>query len=194
MTSRQLRFLRAAAVSTIATLLAAVSHTLAGGAAPHPLLITAVAAFFVPLSAAVVGGRPSRARVAAAVVLAQAAFHLIFQLLGAPAAGDAAGVGAHVHHLDLSALGPLSPAAGPDALMLSAHLVSAVLTTLLLWHGESVLRTICRWFHAAVRRAATPASAPPAPPRPLRSALLSPLDAAVTAVVSRRGPPVVVGG
>ena len=46
MTSRQLRFLRAAAVSAIATLLAAVSHTLAGGAAPHPLLIAAVATLF----------------------------------------------------------------------------------------------------------------------------------------------------
>ncbi len=87
MTSRQLRFLRAAAVSAIATLLAAVSHTLAGGAAPHPLLIAAVAVLFVPLSAAVAGGRPSRARVAVAVLLAQAAFHLLFQLLGAPTAG-----------------------------------------------------------------------------------------------------------
>ncbi|CAD5138843.1 MULTISPECIES: hypothetical protein [unclassified Microbacterium] len=194
MTSRQLRFLRAAAVSAIATLLAAVSHTLAGGAAPHPLLIAAVAVLFVPLSAAVAGGRPSRARVAVAVLLAQAAFHLLFQLLGAPTAGGASVIGTHAHHLDLGALAPLSPAPGPDTLMLSAHLACAVLTTLLLWHGESVLRAIARWFQAALRRAATPTSAPPAPPRPLRSALRSPLDAAMTVVVSRRGPPVPVGG
>ncbi|MEZ7754785.1 hypothetical protein O5Y58_04625 [Microbacterium paraoxydans] len=194
MTSRQLRFLRAAAVSAIATLLAAVSHTLAGGAAPHPLLITAVAALFVPLCAAVVGRRSSRARVAVAVILAQGAFHLLFQLLGAPTAGDAPGLGAHSHHLDLSALGPLSPVPGPGALMLSAHLVAALLTTVLLWHGESVLRTIARWFLAALRRGTVPATTPPAPPLPLRSALLPPLDVATTAVFSRRGPPVLVGG
>ena len=148
----------------------------------------------MPLSAAVVGRRSSRARVAVAVILAQGAFHLLFQLLGAPTAEEAPGLGVHSHHLDLSALGPLSPAAGPGALMLSAHLVAALLTTVLLWHGESVLRTIARWFQAALRRTATPASTPPAPPRPLRSALLPPLDVATTAVVSRRGPPVLVGG
>lgn len=194
MTSRQLRFLRAAAVSAIATLIAAVSHTLGGGAAPHPLLIAAVAALFVPLSAALVGGRSSRARVAVTVVLAQAAFHLLFQLLGAPTAGDVATPGAHAHHLDLGALGPLSPTPTLDGLMLSAHLLAALLTTLLLWHGESVLRTIARWFQAALRRAVTPAPARSAPPRPLRSALLPPLDAAMTTVVSRRGPPALLGG
>ncbi|WP_101846266.1 hypothetical protein [Zhihengliuella sp. ISTPL4] len=194
MTPRQLRFLRAAAVSAIATLLAAVSHTIGGGAAPHPLLIAAVAALFVPLSAALVGGRSSRARVAVAVFLAQAAFHLLFQLLGAPTADDATGLAAHAHHLDLSALGPLSPAPGPGALMLSAHVIAAVLTTLLLWHGESVLRTIARWFRAALRRAVASAAMTPAPPRPLRSAVLPPLDDAVTMEVSRRGPPVSVGG
>ncbi|WP_149085045.1 MULTISPECIES: hypothetical protein [Microbacterium] len=193
MNSRQLRFLRAAAVSTTATLLAAVSHTLGGGAAPHPLLIAAIAVLFVPLSAGVVGVRSSRIRVAGGVFMAQAAFHVIFQLLGAPTAGNAVAL-AHVHHLDLRALGPLSPTPALDGLMASAHVLAAVLTTLLLWHGESMLGTIARWFHAALRRIATAATALPAPPRPLRSALLPPLDAAAAAVTSRRGPPVLAGG
>ena len=194
MNSRQLRFVRAAAVSTIATLLAAVSHTIGGGAAPHPLLIAAVAVLFLPVSAALVGSRVSRIRVAGAVFAAQAAFHVLFQALGAPTAGGVAGTVGHAHHVDLSALGPLSTAPALDAAMLSAHLAAAVLTTLLLWHGESVVATIARWFHAAVRRGDVLPTVTTAPPQPLRSLPLTLRDAAVDTVLSRRGPPAVIGG
>ncbi|MGV2903535.1 hypothetical protein ACNPM4_17850, partial [Microbacterium sp. AGC62] len=73
MNARQLRLVRAAAVSSVATLLAALSHTFGGGAAPHPLLILAVATLLTPFSALLVGTRQSRGRVASAVFVAQAA-------------------------------------------------------------------------------------------------------------------------
>lgn len=77
MNARQLRLVRAAAVSSVATLLAALSHTLGGGAVPHMLLILAVATLLTPLSALLVGIRESRGRVAIAVFLGQAAFHVV---------------------------------------------------------------------------------------------------------------------
>ncbi|WP_435744143.1 hypothetical protein [Microbacterium sp. PMB16] len=190
MTSRQLRLVRAAAVSSVATLIAAVSHTLGGGAAPHPLLILAVIALLTPLSALLVGVRDSPVRVAAVVLLSQAAFHLVFQALGSPTGGSGmAGAAGHVHQIDLRMLGPVAPAAASDASMLFAHVVAAVLTTLLVWHGESLVRVVTGWVHALLRRAAPVAPADHERPVSLPSLALPAYDAAVSSAVSRRGPP-----
>lgn len=190
MTSRQLRLVRAAAVSTVATVIAAVSHTLGGGAAPRPLLILAVATVLTPLSALLVGTRRSRGRVAVAVLGSQAAFHLVFQMLGSPTGGS---VGAgHTHHLDLAALGPAAPAASPGMLMLIAHIVAALLTTLLVWHGEAVVRLVARWVVALLRGTDAVVPTEHRRPSPPHATTVPSLDAAVTAAVSRRGPPVLV--
>ena len=192
MNARQLRLVRAAAVSSVATLLAATSHTFGGGAAPHPLLILAVATLLTPLSALLVGAGQSRSRVAAAVFVGQAAFHLLFQALGSPTGADTVGTVGHVHHLDLALLGPAAPAASSGAIMLLAHAGAAAITTLLVWHGEALLRTVVRWVEAMVQRAAAIAPAEhPRPPR-LRSTLLPSFDAAVSADVLRRGPPALI--
>ena len=127
MNARQLRLVRAAAVSSVATLLAALSHTLGGGAVPHMLLILAVATLLTPLSALLVGIRESRGRVAIAVFLGQAAFHVVFQRLGSPTGTAPIAGGGHAHHLDLSALSSTAPTAAPGTLMLFAHVVAAVL-------------------------------------------------------------------
>lgn len=193
MTSRQLRLIRAAGISSVATLIAAVSHTLGGGAAPHPLLIIAVSTLLTPLCAVLVGVRPSRSRVAAAVLLSQAAFHVLFQALGAPT-GSAAVVGGHAHHVALDALGPLSPVAGVDAAMLCAHIVAAALTTVLIWHGEALLRGVAHWFQALLLRVVLGAPAEHRRPAPLRSLVVRPSAAAVSAAVFRRGPPVLARG
>ena len=190
MTSRQLRLVRAAAVSAVATLIAAISHTIGGGSAPHPLLILAVATLLTPLSALLIGVRRSRGRVAFAVLGSQAAFHLLFQALGSPT-GTTTGVG-HAHHLDLAALGPAASVTAPGTMMLFAHGVAALLTTLLVWHGESIVRVVARWVGALLRQAGPIAPVDHRRPTPLRSASLPSLDAAVTASVSRRGPPVLV--
>ncbi|WP_337003559.1 MULTISPECIES: hypothetical protein [unclassified Microbacterium] len=190
MTSRQLRLVRAAAVSAVATLIAAVSHTIGGGAAPHPLLILAVATLLTPLSALLVGARQSRGRVAFAVLGSQALFHLLFQVLGSPT-GAASNVG-HAHHLDLAALDPVAPVASPGAIMLFAHVVAALLTTLLVWHGESLVRLVARWVETLLRRSVPVAPVEHRRPSPPRATALASLDAAVTAALSRRGPPLLV--
>lgn len=187
MTSRQLRLLRAASASTVATLLAATSHTLAGGAAPHPLLVVAMAAILIPAATVLVGARPSRSRLALTVAVSQAAFHLVFQLLGSPVAGAAGG--GHDHHLDLSALGPLVASAAPDGAMLAGHVVAAALTTALMWRGESIVRQIAGWMLALLRRAIAPLRAEHERPAPLRSGVHLLVDAVTTTSVSRRGPP-----
>lgn len=189
MNARQLRLVRAAAVSSVATLLAALSHTLGGGAAPHALLLLAIATLVTPLSAVLVGVRQSRGRVAVAVFLAQGAFHVLFQLLGAPTGTTSIAGGAHSHHLDVALLGSTAPAAAPGALMLFAHVVAAVLTTILVWHAEAVVRIVARWVDALFRRASALAPAMHRRPPRLRSVTVVSFDAAVSAAVPRRGPP-----
>lgn len=194
MTTRQLRLVRAAAVSSVATLLAAVSHTLGGGSAPHPLLILAVATLLTPLCALLVGVRPSRSRVAAAVLLAQAAFHLLFQVLGSPTGSAVADTSGHAHHLDLALLGPVASVPVADAAMLGAHVIAAALTTLLIWHGEALAQAVARWFQALLLRAVLGAPVDHRRPGALRSVLLPAFDAAISRDVSRRGPPAPVRG
>lgn len=187
MTPRQLRLLRAATASSVATTLAAVSHTIAGGAAPHPLLVVAMASFLVPIAAMLIGARASRIRVATTVLVSQTLFHAAFQVLGAPTGTPI--VSGHQHHLDLSALGTAASAAAPDSVMLLGHLVAAVLTTAALWHGESMVRAVAGWVEARLRRS-IPLFRPPHE-RPASPVFALPLliDAALSSSVSRRGPP-----
>ncbi|WP_226532758.1 hypothetical protein [Microbacterium paraoxydans] len=194
MNARQLRLVRAAAVSSIATLIAGVSHTLGGGTAPHPLLILAVATLLTPLSALLVGARPSRGRVAAAVLLAQAVFHVLFQALGSPVAASSPGVLGHVHHIDLALLVSAPSASSSGAPMLAAHVVAAVLTTLLIWHGETVVRAVARWFEALLRHTVTAAPTDHRMPPGLRSLDHPVLEVAFAAAVTRRGPPALTSG
>lgn len=190
MTIRQLRLLRAAAASTVATVFAAASHTIAGGAAPHPLLVVAVASLLVPFAAALIGARASRCRVTLTVLVSQAVFHLIFQVLGAPT--GATSVSGHAHHLDLASLGPVTEAAAPDAVMIAGHAVAAALTSLLVWHGESMARAVAGWVRARLLRAAPPQRPAHSRPAPLSSRALSLLTPSLAASISRRGPPSLV--
>lgn len=189
-TTRQLRLLRAATASVVATLLAAVSHTVAGGAAPHPLLVLAISCLLVPIAALLVGSRPSRVRVALTVLVSQAVFHLAFQVLGAPS-GEAVLRG-HEHHLNLSTLEPVTVASSPDALMIASHTLAALVTTALLWNGESMIRAIAGWVLALLRHPS--AVFRPGHERPSPLASIAPLlvDTALSASVSRRGPPALV--
>ncbi len=144
----------------LATLLAALSHTLGGGAAPHALLILAIATLVTPLSAVLVGVRQSRGRVALAVFLAQGAFHVLFQLLGAPTGttsigggGGGGGGGAHSHHLDVGAsrvYGTRSGSRRTDAVRARRR---AVLTTILCGMRKRSVRIVARWVDALFRRA-----------------------------------------
>lgn len=185
MTTRQLRLLRAASASSVATLLAAVSHTFAGGAAPHPLLVLSMTVLLLPLAALLVGIKPSKARVALTVFVSQAAFHVVFQLLGAPT--DATVILGHQH--EMLPLGPVSVAALPDVAMIAGHVLAAIATTVLLWHGESLVRTIAGWMLALVRRTCSPVPADHRRPAALVSHRHPLVDATHGTAVSRRGPP-----
>ncbi len=190
MTIRQLRLLRAAAASTVATVLAAASHTIAGGAAPHPLLVLAVTALLIPAAAALIGARASRSRVALTVAVSQTAFHVVFQLLGAPTGIRA--VAGHQHHLDAASFGPVLETASPDALMIAGHVAAAVLTTALLWHGESMVLAIAGWMRARLL-VATPRVLPEHPrPAAFASSSPRPVVVALASSKSRRGPPSLV--
>ena len=186
MTSRQLRLLRAAAATSAATILAAVSHTVGGGMPPHPLLVAALSILLVPLAALLIGRRLSATRTALTVLVAQLVFHVLFQVL-AGSLTDAAPVGSHAHHV--VTLGSTVSAVAPDAPMLVSHLLAALATTMLLWHGERMLRSIAGWARARLL--------PVLPVLPVRPRLrLIPTGVSVTTsltplgtTVTRRGPP-----
>lgn len=187
MTTRQLRLLRAAAASTVATLFAAVSHTVAGGAAPHPLLVVAVTALLLPVAAVLIGVRASRRRVALTVLVSQAAFHLVFQMLGSPTGVPA--VAGHQHHLDLASLGSFAEPSAPGPVMIAGHVVAAALTSLLLWHGETIVRAVADWVRARMLRTEGVHGAEHATPAPPTSSHFRALDAGLASAISRRGPP-----
>jgi len=189
-TSRQLRLLRGAAASTVATIIAAVSHTIGGGAAPHPLLILALSVFLTPIAALMVGRRPRLIRLGAAVLLSQTVFHVLFVALNATAAPTVAGTG-HQHVL---ALLPVADAVAPDSGMLGAHLVAAMCTIVLLRRGESTLRSIGRWARAVLRvRMPRPRPGLPIPASATHTARII-VHLMRVGDVSRRGPPVLSRG
>lgn len=147
MTSRQLRLLRGATASSVATILAAVSHTVGGGAPPHPLLVVALSVFLTPVAALLVGRTLSLGKLSATVLLSQGVFHVLFVALGATLTTTGA-VSGHRHHTTLA---PLTSTVSPDAGMLDAHVLAAAVTIILLWHGERVLRGIARWVRSTLR-------------------------------------------
>ena len=153
MTSRQKRLVRGAGASAASTIIAAVSHTLGGGAAPHPLLVLALLVFLTPLAALLIGPRASLRRLSSAVLVAQSIFHVLFVALNATAAPSAIGTGHH-HTLVLPAITGASPDIAPDTGMLAAHMIAAVLTVAWLWRGENLIRAVFHWVRAVLHRRA----------------------------------------
>lgn len=190
MTSRQLRLLRGAAASSVATIIAAVSHTIGGGAAPHPLLVVALGVFLTPAAALLVGRAPSLVRLSTAVLLSQTVFHVLFVALNATATPTVAGTGHH-HTVILD---PVGETVATDAGMLGAHLVAGILTILLLARGEGMLRAIAGWVRAALRlRMPQPQADWPMPAAFARTARIF-VEAVRIGDVSRRGPPLLYRG
>lgn len=67
-------------VSWIAVLTAAVSHTVAGGPLPHPLLVLVAGLISGPIGVLLAGRRRSLGSLAAVVTGAQVLFHALFTL------------------------------------------------------------------------------------------------------------------
>lgn len=189
MTPRHVRTLRGAAATWVATIVAATSHTLAGGGAPAPLLVGVVGILAWPVGIALVGRRLSPGHVAAAVVASQVLFHVAFAIA---AGADPAAATGHLHHLVLDG-GGLGVALMPDAPMLLAHAIAAAATFLGLYGGERMLRALGRGIRAVLRRAEVAPHAPGAPIRRIAHTLTTaPLRGVVLSDLSRRGPPSLV--
>ncbi|MGI9822010.1 hypothetical protein [Agromyces sp. Marseille-Q5079] len=142
MTSRWARVARGGVIAAFATFVAALSHTLGGGAAPGALAVGLSFAFSVLLCIAVVGARLSAVRTVIAVAVAQFALHALYSVQGSAAVASPAHAGGH-HHMTVEL--PLGAAsASPfayDASMLITHLAAVVVTVLAIRHGDAALRS-----------------------------------------------------
>jgi uncharacterized membrane protein (GlpM family) len=165
--------MRGTVVASLSVVVAAFSHVAGGGAAPGALGVILASTFSV-LACIAVGSRPaSPLRTTISVGLSQIVFHLVFSL-GAHLPGDATSTGSgdmlgmvmsggRTPHLpDLSTPGALSAAATDDVRMWLGHALAAVVTILVLLHGERALLTVVRLGAARLLRLAIVSEALPA--------------------------------
>ena len=128
---------------------AAVSHTIGGGAPPHPLLVLALSVLLSPIAAVLVGSTLRIGNLVATVLVAQGIFHVLFIALGATLAPGIS-AGGHHHVMVLPSASPGLETMTPSDAMLAAHLVAALVTVAILWRGEQLLRGISRWVRAVL--------------------------------------------
>ncbi|MEO6115654.1 MAG: hypothetical protein ABIP33_04660 [Pseudolysinimonas sp.] len=202
--ARAQRLARGWIVGLVATTVAAVSHSLAGGYQPGLLSFGTALVFAGMLGTFVIGRRPSLPRLAVVVGVSQLAFHLMFSLLGegAGAGGTAARLGMS-NMSAMSAMGapiPTAPLSMPphthlaDPGMWVSHAVAAVLTILFLRHAElAVWRMLTRLGRVLATRL-TVVLVPVASGSELRTPAWPtiarrPAQRLLVASASRRGPP-----
>jgi hypothetical protein len=210
MHARAQRLLRGWIVGLVATTVAAVSHSLAGGYEPGILSFGVALVFAGLLGTAVIGRRPSLPRLTVAVGAAQLAFHLVFSLLGSGGAEvtSRAGLSGMDGMSGMSGMdGTTATIPGPapamamsgtahlvDPGMWGAHAVAAVVTILFLRRAELavwwMLTRLGRLVIARVVSTPTPVVSA-ARPRALAGILhVRPLVSRVlVASAQRRGPP-----
>lgn len=193
---RAVRALRGSTDAACAVLIAGTAHTLSGGGAPPAWLMLAVTILAAPLCTLLVGRRPSRWRLAAAVAAAQLALHATFAAVGGAgpigAAHDAAAMhGVHAMHADLLTL--LAPAAGgvdpAAAVMTLGHVLAAAITFAALAWGERMLAALARGIRRVLRPPYAPRPARPTSPRAAFLPRRGPAPAFFLHCVTRRGPP-----
>ncbi len=204
--SRAVRTARGVFGALTATVLAAASHALAGGAVT-PLAVLATTLLALPFCVLLAGRTGSLWRLALAVTSAQFVYHWSFSGLGAAAASSGAStatdapVSLHAAHLGLlsptlsglaSAPGPRATAPAADAWMWAAHALAALLTIALMHRGERAIMRLMR-----VLREAAPVHVPtpvrlPARPATLAffAALPSRAQPVFLSAITHRGPPV----
>lgn len=196
--ARAQRLARGWIVGLVATTVAAVSHSLAGGYQPGVLSFGAALVFAGMLGTVVIARRPSLPRLIVAVGVSQLAFHLVFSLLGAGGSTAASDSGmsnmAAMDHLPVTA--PVISAHDhlADPAMWIAHAIAAVLTILFLrraelavWNMLTRLGRVLATRLSAVPVPVAPGSAPRIPGRPTLA--VGPAERLLGASASRRGPP-----
>ena len=190
--TRAARTLRGVAGAVIATLFAAVSHSLAGGDMTF-LAILATSVLAMPLCVLLAGRIASVWRLLLAVGSAQFLYHWVFAGIGLGT--RAPGEPAPLHAGHLAAIQSFTPTASPetaDAIMWAGHAIAALLTVALLHRGEHALVALLQVLRRSILLIVV-ASIPP-----LRAATAEPLQFAVrpwhtrwcnTASITHRGPP-----
>lgn len=208
------RLARGWAGAVLAVGLGAASHTVLGAAhAPHPLVLLLAVALAAPVCTVLAGRRLSLPRVLAAVLGSQAILHGLYSL-ASPAPGVSAAFPTTAGHLGhaVPASGELASfaaahssahaavhagaAGGHEHLglgMLAAHMAAALLTVLLIRHGERLLVRAAGLVVAAVLRRRVPALRPAVGRVRLvwgTSAPLAPAGRELVGSTGLRGPPV----
>jgi hypothetical protein len=156
------RVVRGVIAGGLSASLAAASHSAADTATPQPAVVIASVAIAVGVCVLLAGHRMGPVRMGSAVTISQGCYHLLFSLPGAITTGTVAtsvrGLGpAHGHdHSALVALSPgLPPVETASWLMPVVHLMAAVVTYLLLRHGERAWWSLVDVLGVRVRRLLT---------------------------------------
>jgi hypothetical protein len=148
------RAARALAASGVATFTALMSHLLAGGAVPGALGIVVPLVLATPICLVLAPVRLTWLRLSVSVAVSQLLFHTLFSL-GAAGAGSAPTSSVHEHGggvaLGLSDGAP-AHAGHASASMWLAHAGAALVTVLVLRHGESALSRVAQALVRAGRR------------------------------------------
>lgn len=209
MPARAQRLARGWIVGLVATTVAAVSHSFAGGYQPGLLSFGSALIFAGMLGTFVIGRRPSLPRLIIAVGASQLAFHLLFSLLGS--GGDASAPRPRFGMAGMAGMNPspvsgpsAGPGAGPmtmggtdhlnDPGMWLAHALAAVITILFLRRAELAVWNMLTRLGRVIATRLTVVLAPvpvgavvrlPAIPAPVRGLV----ERLLISSASRRGPP-----
>ncbi len=185
MDSRWARVARGGAAAIVAILAAAVSHTLAGGAAPTPFGLGASLVIAGALCTVLAGRSPSLARLTVSVGLSQALFHLVFSNFGSLAVAT--------HHSESMATMSAMPSHA-DPSMWVGHALAALVTVLIFGYAESAFWALADGARLALTRLfAVVVPVTPAVPRlsVVIGRVFAPRELVLLfASLQRRGPPV----
>lgn len=200
MTTRWARFARGWIVAGFSTFVAALSHTLGGGAVPGLLAVVVSLAFAGIVSIALSGRTLSTWRLTVAVLVSQLIFHGLFSFgsAGGRLAGTDAMAG-HAHDAGQAVLlmpaGAGASAGDHGALMTAAHVLAAIVTVVALRYGERAFWGLFSTARIAAHALLRLPAVVPIPHRPVVGAdfvTRAPLRARLAPLspMRHRGPPV----
>jgi hypothetical protein len=187
MDSRWARVARGWTAAAIAILVAAVSHTLAGGSAPSLFALVASLVIAGAVCTALAGRRLSRLRLATSVALSQGLFHTVFSALGTPVEAR--------HQMGSMTTDVAAPGHDAAAMWLG-HAIAALVTIVVFAYAETAfwgLATTARLLLGRLYALVGAVPARTAPPTQPDVRMQEP--AALTRLLSpmrHRGPPALV--
>lgn len=189
------RLLRATAVTAVVLSLAMAAHIGAGGTLPPTMIMVALVALTMLPVLLLTARKRSTAALIAVLGGGQFVLHRAFEAFAAPV-GCVGAPAAHVHHvahlsMSCAGSGAHQMAGAGGLLMLAAHILATIGTSVVLARGEAAFWTMAAWLRPLVRLPVVPAPATvPAAPLPGRRPVAAPHWRSLR-LPSLRGPPVV---